>query len=592
MDVYYDLTAFLIFSGKKRGNFVFKKENNNFSKPAIFLATIVIVSAALFITVKSLFSERSAHVISDSNGKHSFFEKEGESKLFASSISPSQRSDSISILLKANEGYASSAIKSDSNRIQEKLPSAMKDTSTSAISDFEKQALAELGEAETPQEAKKDIGGSSAKSIESLAEEQNIANIGARKNQSRSKSSLSGKKSAFTSHLSAINNFNKLRIGKNFKSQGDSGDISQTFEQTSNGAYLNSNFNSSGNLGLNSSMGSQGNSGSYASSDANTASNSAGRTDEANKPKPDIPRPQMMVYKQVYDFGNVNLYEYARRLVTVMNVGKKDLRIGRINKLNYEDNSFYVTKNNCSNRTLKPATECTFQIVFRPYHSGTASDGFEIESNDADRIPYSNYIEVSGKSSSSRPRYNSYWNRTPSEKWWYTWLHRYEATTEMDFGTVTSGHSLELNYLFVSDVPIYGLHFVKDSSRKENSAFSVSYTNCPDNKVIGQWRPCLVRIKFTPTDSLLKYLSSNYGKYYAVNGYNGNKQLMDNPVYPPNVIDRPFELELKGYIRAKAKVNYSLNSTTVRTIPLRAFTSSRYPNPRLKRVAEENLYSF
>lgn len=553
---------------------MFKKEENKFSKPLVLGLSLVLISAALFIAGKSLFSDSAAVTVSGNQGKHSFFEKEGESKFIGyGSASSAQRSDSISLLVKANEGYASSMASNSPDKITGNLSSSANMPSETSLSDFEKQARAELGEPDKPEQNQPKAANGGQRAGEETPAGSSAVSAASLKSskQGSGKSSLSGKKSAFTSRLSAMNNFNKTsRLGRNFGSGEESEDSSTGY--SSNGSASGSaGQNSSAGALSSSSMG--GSSSGESSSGMGGASSSAGRTDSSNKPKPDVPRPQMLVYKQTYDFGSLNLYEHSRRLVTVMNVGKKDLRVGKINKLNEEINFFSVRENKCSNRILKPGEECTFQINYTPsyYTSEKPADGFEIESNDADRIPYSNYIEVTGSIASYF--YSSYW------------LGVYAAATKMDFGTVTAGHSLELNYLLKNNTASkwYGLSFIRDA----NASFSVSYTNCPTDVM----RPntyCVVRIKFSPSDSLLRSFSQNYGKYYAVNGYNGQKQIMDKPSFPPNIIDRPFELELGGYIRVKAKI--SGVNMTVRNIPLRAFTSARYPDPKMKRV--DSYYSF
>ncbi|GAB4031630.1 MAG: hypothetical protein Fur0012_09140 [Elusimicrobiota bacterium] len=552
---------------------MFKKEENKFSKPLAIGLSAVLISAALFIAGKSLFSDSASITVSGNQEKHSFFEKEGESKFIGyGSASSAQRSDSISLLVKANEGYASSMASNSPDKIKENLSSSANMPSETSLSDFEKQARAELGEPDKPEQNQPQTNAGAP------TREENSGNAAAMtasstktSKQGSAKSSLSGKKSAFTSRLSAMNNFNKTsRLGRNFGSGEENQDSSTGY--SSNGSASGSGGQGSSAGSLSSSMG--GSSSGESSSGMGGASSSAGRTDSSNKPKPDVPRPQMLVYKQTYDFGSVNLYEHAKRLVTVMNVGKKDLRVGKINRLNEEINFFSVQDNKCSNRTLKPGEECTFKINYTPsyYTSEKPADGFEIESNDADKIPYSNYIEVTGSIASYF--YSSYWLRV------------YAATTKMDFGTVTAGHYLELNYLLKNNTSSewYGLNFVRDA----NASFSVSYSNCPRD-VMDPGSYCVIKVKFSPVDSLLKNLSQNYGKYYTVNGYNGQKQIMDKPSFPPNIIDRPFELELGGYIRVKARIS-GVNMITVRSIPLRAFTSARYPDPKMKRV--DSYYSF
>ncbi len=554
---------------------MFKKEERKISTPIIAGVSLLLVSAALFIAGKSLFSDAKSPGIADGKSQSSFFEKQGENKFLASSAYQSaQRSDSISVLVKANEGYASSSAVLPKKETQLSFSSSLKDSyPEGALSDFEKQAQQELGEADKTDQPPAAGAAPKAGYGDNQPGETKQAEVSGSRQASPSRqpgSAISSKKSAFTSKLPAMDNFNAIRPSKNFASGGSGGAFESSSSQT--GGFGDSSSNYAGASGMGGSS-SSGNSSSSGESSLGGSSSSGGlNSNSSNNSKPDVPRPQMLAHKQVYEFGTVNLYEYARKLVTVMNVGKKNLTIRKINRLNDEDYSFSLDNNKCSGKTLAPKAECTFEIVFRPTSGGEKGDGFEIESNDADKIPYSNYIETTGRG-------GSYWYS-------YYWLSRYKATTKMDFGTVTAGHALELNYLLRNNSG----HTWRDINfyRNANASFSVSYHNCPSTMVNGSY--CLVRIKFAPQDAFLKSLSANYGKYKAVNGFNGKKEILEKPVFPPYVIESPFELELGGYIIAKARVSSSTVHTTVRYIPLRAFASARYPDPKIRRV--DKYYSF
>ncbi len=82
-------------------------------------------------------------------------------------------------------------------------------------------------------------------------------------------------------------------------------------------------------------------------------------------------------------FGNVTQGNTSDQTVTVANSGNADLIIGNIASANPLATPFNITTDNCSGKTIAPASTCTLTVRFAPTAVGTFNDSFDIPSNDS-----------------------------------------------------------------------------------------------------------------------------------------------------------------------------------------------------------------
>jgi hypothetical protein len=82
-----------------------------------------------------------------------------------------------------------------------------------------------------------------------------------------------------------------------------------------------------------------------------------------------------------FDFGGVNVNTTATQQFNISNTGSADLVIGQIDSI---ADPFAVANDNCSNVTIPPAGNCTFDVSFSPNAAGTFTDSLDIPSNDPD----------------------------------------------------------------------------------------------------------------------------------------------------------------------------------------------------------------
>ena len=93
-------------------------------------------------------------------------------------------------------------------------------------------------------------------------------------------------------------------------------------------------------------------------------------------------------------FGNVTEQTSSGQLVTVTNNGKADLVIGTLAVADALAVPFALGTDNCSGKTLTPATSCTVAVRFTPPSTGSFNDSFDIPSDDPDENPVT--VSVNG----------------------------------------------------------------------------------------------------------------------------------------------------------------------------------------------------
>lgn len=80
-------------------------------------------------------------------------------------------------------------------------------------------------------------------------------------------------------------------------------------------------------------------------------------------------------------FGSINTGTFSIEQVSLKNEGNAPLVLGALAKNNVLAAPFRIQTDHCSNTTLAPSSNCTFEIHFSP-SSGISNDSFDIPSND------------------------------------------------------------------------------------------------------------------------------------------------------------------------------------------------------------------
>lgn len=93
-------------------------------------------------------------------------------------------------------------------------------------------------------------------------------------------------------------------------------------------------------------------------------------------------------------FGNIVQNQTSTQTLTVSNDGTANLNIGLIATANPLAAPFSIASDTCSNQTVAPSGNCTFQVVYEPTAVGSLSDTLDIPSNDPDTATVT--VTVSG----------------------------------------------------------------------------------------------------------------------------------------------------------------------------------------------------
>ena len=98
------------------------------------------------------------------------------------------------------------------------------------------------------------------------------------------------------------------------------------------------------------------------------------------------------------NFGDVTVGTTASQTVTVTNDGTAPLTIGQVSALT---GAFSIVTDGCSTLVLAPTDSCDIDIEFTPTATGSASDSFDIPSDDPDEDPVT--VSVSGNGATESP---------------------------------------------------------------------------------------------------------------------------------------------------------------------------------------------
>jgi len=95
-------------------------------------------------------------------------------------------------------------------------------------------------------------------------------------------------------------------------------------------------------------------------------------------------------------FGDVEAGTTATRTVTVTNAGTANLAVGTVADADPLAPPYQLLTDNCSGRSLAPATTCTVVIAFTPGAPTGFNDSFSIPSNDPDEATVTVQVDGTG----------------------------------------------------------------------------------------------------------------------------------------------------------------------------------------------------
>ena len=97
------------------------------------------------------------------------------------------------------------------------------------------------------------------------------------------------------------------------------------------------------------------------------------------------PAPHISVAPASHDFGMKEINsQFVNRKFTVTNTGTTDLIISAISITGVDAEEFTILNDSCSDNTILPTKNCTFEVAFQPISAGLKEAIFSISSNDPD----------------------------------------------------------------------------------------------------------------------------------------------------------------------------------------------------------------
>jgi hypothetical protein len=93
---------------------------------------------------------------------------------------------------------------------------------------------------------------------------------------------------------------------------------------------------------------------------------------------------EIAIVQTLISFGEVAVGSSASQYFEVYNTGGGNLTLGNVAQTDMVDDPFSIIDDNCSEQVLAEAESCLMGIQFTPTSAGSATDSFDLLSNDAD----------------------------------------------------------------------------------------------------------------------------------------------------------------------------------------------------------------
>lgn len=484
-----------------------------------------------------------------------------------------QSGSSLDMFMQTNAGY------SKEQPVKDEPKRAAKPRSKAELDEFMRQVRRDIRDEASAQQAPgaaPDAGGAMGRSgpmslnnKAQAAAQAAVRTSAAPRLQPGGKSSMRRSPSTFAAGSPGAGTLHGLSPSRGMSATGGAGDTSESGGASSGYA---GEYSDGGGRGL--SAGEYGSHGGGGASSSASSTGSSGAREAAAEDK-HLPAPVAYIWPRSLDFGDMSMYETASRQVIVMNVGDADLKLGKIENIDYES-PFYLENNACSSRTLKPGAACTFRVRFAPRTVKQYSTAFEVPSNDEGELAYQSYVQFDGNAKYS-----------PWTSWWFSRFGGAGAlgtVNRLNLGMVPEGYTMS-GTLRITNGSGRTWHAIKLDASKLPASFKLSSDNCSGTD-LAPGRACSATVTFTPDAATnRKFAGAYYGQYLAVNPSTKSKTYSPRPHYPPLLLDSPVAAAPKGQLLVLGDYNEFLKrKLQLSSVTVQAESCAPFPVYGLARI--------